>query len=69
MATLEDLQSRPLSDLSTDEAIELLRMIRLSRRTQKKPQKKKASKSTRANKKPEQMTPAMAKKLLELIGG
>lgn len=68
MATLEDLQSRPLSDLSTDEAIELLRMIRLSRRTQKKPPKK-TSKSTKAKKKPEQLTPAQAKKLLELIGG
>ena len=66
MATIEDLDSKPISEMSTDEALELLRTIRLSRRTQKiSPKKKRAS--TKAKK--EDLTKAQAKKLLDLLGG
>lgn len=67
MATVEDLDSKPISEMSTDEALELLRTIRLSRRTQKISPKKRASKSTKAKK--EDLTKAQAKKLLDLLGG
>ena len=66
MATIEDLDSKPVSEMSTDEALELLRTIRLSRRTQKtSPRKKKASKA----KKKEDLTKAQAKALLDILGG
>ncbi len=68
MATIENLGKKSLTDLDTDEAIEMLRQIRLSRRTQKKPKKKSAAKkTTKANKK--DLTAAQAKKLLEILGG
>jgi len=68
MATIEDLDSKPISEMSTDEALELLRTIRLSRRTQKaSPKKKSSRKSTKAKK--ESLTKVQAKKLLDLLGG
>lgn len=66
MATVKDLDSKPISEMSTDEALELLRTIRLSRRTQKASPKKKAS--TKAKKK-DDLTKAQAKRLLDLLGG
>lgn len=61
---LDDLDYFSLTDMSNDEAIELLRQIRLSRRMPKKhkakPKKKKKSLS---------VTPAQAAKILELLGG
>ena len=68
MTTVEDLDSKPISEMSTDEALELLRTIRLSRRTQKIPPKKASKKSTKAKKK-DDLTKAQAKKLLDLLGG
>lgn len=70
MTTIEDLPTESISDLSTDEAIELLRQIRLSRRTYKPSPKKTKSAQTKAKKKTEQkLTPAQAKKLLEILEG
>lgn len=68
MATIEDLDHKPISEMSVDEAIEHLRVIRLSRRTQKASTKKKSSpkKSTKDKK---ELTALQAKKLLELLGG
>lgn len=68
MAHLENLGKKSLSDLSVDEAHELLRQIRLSRRTQKKKPKKSTSK-TKGKKKDEGLTAVQAKKLLEILGG
>jgi len=45
MTTIEDLNYKSISDMSSDEAIELLRQIRLSRRTPIKKPKKKLAKS------------------------
>lgn len=69
MATIEDLDHKSISEMSTDEAIELLRNIRLSRRTQKKPAKKTSSKSTKVKKKANDLSPDQAKQLLKLITG
>lgn len=69
MSTIEDLQHKPISEMSTDEALELLRTIRLSRRTQKVSSKKKTSKKSTKAKKKDGLSKAQAKKLLELIGG
>ena len=67
MATIEDLDHKPISEMSVDEAIEHLRVIRLSRRTKKASTKKSApKKSTQAKK---ELTALQAKKLLELLGG
>lgn len=68
MATIEDLDQKSISELSTDEALELLRQIRLSRRTIKSSYKRPASK-TKAQKAPAKMSSEQAKKLLELLGG
>jgi topoisomerase IA-like protein len=72
MATIEDLPNKSISDMSTDEAIELLRQIRLSRRTMKaSTARKKAStaKVKKATEKATKLTPEQAKKLLEMLGG
>ncbi len=70
MSTIEDLPQRSISEMSTDEAIELLRQIRLSRRTQKassrKYTKKYADKSTKDKK---ELSKAQAQELLKLLGG
>ena len=72
MATIEDLPTRSISEMSTDEAIELLRQIRLSRRTMKESTaRKKAStaKTKKASEKATKLNAAQAKKLLEMLGG
>ena len=48
MADLEDLGYKSVSDMTTDEAIEHLRMIRLSRRVPLKNNKYKTSKKAQA---------------------
>jgi len=60
---IEDLKSKPFSELTTDEAIELLRQIRLSRRI---PEKKKSTKKVKPTIIPD-MSADQAKKLLEKI--
>lgn len=63
MATIDDLDYKSISDMSSDEAIELLRQIRLSRRipvTKKKTTKKSIKKSPK-------LTQEQAKKLLNML--
>ncbi len=66
MATIEDLDHKPISEMSVDEAIEHLRIIRLSRRVQKSSKKSTSKKPTKGEK---ELTALQAKKLLDLIGG
>ena len=69
MADLEDLETKSITDMTPDEAIEYLRQIRLSRRT---PEKK--TKSASANAKSKQSAAAAkitsqdAKSLLKFLG-
>jgi hypothetical protein len=68
MATIDDLPMQSLTNMSQDEAFELLRQIRLSRRTSKK----KVSTTRKAKPKalaPSEMSPEQAAKLLKLLGG
>jgi len=73
MSTIEDLPQKSISEMSTDEAIELLRTIRLSRRIQKASSKKYAKKytkkATEGKKGKKDLTKADAQKLLKLLGG
>jgi hypothetical protein len=70
MADLEDLNYQGLTDLSNDEAIELLRQIRLSRRTPIKQQVKKTTpKQQRKAKQAPNVTPEQAAELLKILGG
>ena len=70
MSTIEDLPQKPISEMSTDEAIELLRVIRLSRRTQKISSKRYTKKYTKKEAKgKKELTKAEAQKLLKLLGG
>ena len=71
MSTIEDLPQKSISEMSTDEAIELLRTIRLSRRTQKVSSKKYTKKYEKKEKKVEskEMTKIQAQELLKLLGG
>jgi len=68
MTTIEDLNYKSISDMSSDEAIELLRQIRLSRRTPIKKPKKKLAKSKAKSKAIPNLTSEQAKKLLKMIG-
>ena len=70
MSTIEDLPQKSISEMSTDEAIELLRTIRLSRRTQKVSSKRYMKKYTKKeSKSKKELTKAEAQKLLKLLGG
>jgi hypothetical protein len=68
MADLESLDTKSITDMSPDEAIEHLRQIRLSRRTPDKKKsastKKKISQSKAASK----ITASDAETLLKLLG-
>lgn len=68
MADLDDLGFTSITEMGTDEAIELLRQIRLNRRT---PIKQSKPRNTNTSKK--QPTPSVdamtAAKLLEILGG
>lgn len=66
MTTIEDLPQQSISEMSTDEALELLRQIRLSRRTPKKS----STRKTKVKKTPlAKLDAETARKLLEIIGG
>ena len=68
MADLEDLGYKPISEMSTDEAIEMLRQIRLNRRTPAK--KTKSSSSTKTKKKSAPSVNAdQAAELLKMLTG
>jgi len=70
MSTIEDLPQKSISEMSTDEAIELLRTIRLSRRTQKASSKKYTKKYEKKEPKgKKKLTKTEAQKLLKLLGG
>lgn len=70
MSTIEDLPQKSVSEMSTDEAIELLRNIRLSRRTQKASSKKYTKKyEKKESKGKKDLTKIQAQKLLKLLGG
>jgi hypothetical protein len=70
MSTIEDLSQKSISEMSTDETIELLRAIRLSRRTQKVSSKRYTKKYTKKeSKSKKELTKAEAQKLLKLLGG
>lgn len=72
MANLEDLGYTSISDMTTDEALEHLRLIRLSRRV---PLKKTKSGSTQKTKKkipkidPQTMNADQVADLLKTLGG
>jgi len=71
MSTIEDLPQESISEMSTDEAIELLRTIRLSRRIQKVSSKKytKKYKKKEAKVKTKELSKLQAQKLLKLLEG
>jgi len=67
MADLDDLGFTSITDMDTDEAIDLLRQIRLKRRT---PEKRVVSKKRKINEKVNStIDPALAAELLKLLGG
>lgn len=61
---LEDLNYTPISDMQTDEALELLRQIRLSRRMPKKVTKKAKKTTTKITTK---VSPNQAAELLKIL--
>lgn len=70
MADLDDLNYSSISDLSNDEAIELLRQVRLSRRTPKvKQAKKQTPKQQRKRKQIPDLSPDQAAEMLKLLEG
>jgi len=69
MATIEDLPNTPITDMTTDEAIEHLRQIRLSRRIPKKKQSKATVIKKAKAKAVPKVSPEEAKELLKLLGG
>ena len=68
MADLTDLNYKSISEMSYNEALELLAQIRLSRRTPKKRTKSKST-SKRKPKKVPQVNQTQAAELLKLLGG
>ena len=70
MATLEDLPTKSISEMSTDEAIEYLRQIRLSRRTKKTSTvSESTTKKRTAAKAIPKVSADQAAELLKLLGG
>ena len=67
MANLDDLNYKSITEMDTDEAIEMLRQIRLSRRIPLK----KATKTTKRKAKatPKDMSSNQAEELLKLLTG
>lgn len=70
MADIDDLGYKSISEMSSDEAIELLRQVRLSRRV---PVKKTKTKTTTKNKAPkiniDSIDENTAAKILAILGG
>jgi len=70
MTTIENLPQKSISEMSTDEVIELLRTIRLSRRVKKASSKKYMSKyKKKETKGKKEITKTQAQKLLKLLEG
>jgi len=68
MANLDSLNYPSISDMSTDEAIEMLRQIRLSRRISTKPTKT-TRQVTKKKVDPNSMTAEQIAELLKTLGG
>lgn len=68
MADLDSMENKSIADLSTDEAIELLRQIRLSRRIVKKTQSAATQTKKQAKKAIPKLTQDQAANLLKLLG-
>ena len=68
MSNLDDLDSTSISEISNDEAIELLRQIRLSRRIPTKKTTKAVEKKKKAKALPS-VDANQAAELLKLLGG
>ena len=66
MANLDDLNYTSLSEMSVDEALELLRQIRLSRRI---PVKKPRKTTSKKKEKKLNLSSEQAAKLLKILGG
>jgi len=69
MADIENLGYPSVSDMSSDEGIELLRQIRLSRRIPVKKNVKKAIKKKADAKKIKNVDANLAAELLKILGG
>jgi len=69
MTTIEDSKLKSISEMQTDEAIELLRQLRLSRRIPKKKQSKATVKKKAKAKAIPKLNAEQAKELLKLLGG
>lgn len=70
MADLDDLNIDSITDMSKDEAIELLRQVRLGRRTPVKMTSKKSTpKQLRKLKQTPEISAEQAAALLKLLGG
>lgn len=70
MASLEDLGYKSISDMSTDEAIELLKQVRLERKITKKTTKSKpATAKKRVAKVTKAVDATLAAELLKILGG
>ena len=69
MADLESLGYKSVSEMSTDEALEVLRQIRLSRRIPDKPTRKNPKKKTSPKVNPNTMSATQVAELLKSLGG
>lgn len=69
MTTIEDLPQQSISEMSTDEALDLLRQIRLSRRIPKTSSKKRAKTKAKKTTPLAKLNMTQAQKLLELLEG
>lgn len=69
MATLDDLDLTSITDMSTDESIELLRQIRLSRRIPVKKVSKSTTKRKAKAKKVKDVSANQAAELLKILTG
>ena len=67
MTTIDDLGYKSITEMSTDESLELIRQIRLSRLTPKKPTKK-ATKKSKSKAVPT-VNADQAAELLKILGG
>lgn len=66
MANLDDLEHKSITEMSNDEALELLRQVRLSRRV---PNKQSRSKPKRSKTTVPAVSADVAAELLKILGG
>ena len=69
MSNLDDLGYKPITEMSTDEALELLRQIRLNRRLPTKTKSTKKSTKTQRKEATSGIDPELAAELLKMLGG